>query len=263
MKNLGRMICLMVLLLAFITISSCSTQCASSQSSTVVKVEASTTSATIGKTFTVTITVTDVQNLYGLEVILNWNATVLQIINVDTRLGVESFPDGVLHESSNSPAIFIAENNLTQTEGEYRLDATSMVPAASFTGSGNIAKITFRPISIGNSELNLRSQLYDYPPTDRDKISLPIQHTTQDSFITVTESTNTPSSTPSTSELPPTPTPTTPLTSPTLSPTLEPQKLNVGNELILPIILLILLITVIALIILRKRKTTSQKKQEK
>jgi len=145
---------------------------------TVVKVEPSTSYSDIGETFTINITVADVQNLYGIEVILYWNASVLHAMSVDTRLGVESHPDGVLHEP---PSIFVAENNVTQKQGKYVLTATSVAPAPSFSGSGNIVRITFNVTSFADSELNLETKLYDYPPPDREPpISLPIEHITID-----------------------------------------------------------------------------------
>src|SRR4030042_3027593 len=73
---------------------------ASGQSSTIMKVETSNTAPKVGEAFTVTVTLTNVQNLYGVEVTLKWNPTVLPATNIDTRLGVESYMDGVLHESS-------------------------------------------------------------------------------------------------------------------------------------------------------------------
>ena len=161
----------------------------SSQMSTVVAVTPSTVSAHLGEPFNVTVSLSNVQNLYGLEVILNWDAVVLRVSKVDVRLGVETCWDGVLHESSISPPIFIAENNLTQTEGEYSLVATSMAPASSFSGSGNIVRLTFEPIAVGTSKIDLESQLLDYPPTDRDpRISQPIAHLSQGSSITVKKS---------------------------------------------------------------------------
>jgi hypothetical protein len=190
----------------------------------------------------------------------DWNATVLQATKVDARVGVESFSDGVLHESSNSPPIFIAENNLTQSEGEYMLDVTSMAPAPSFSGSGNIVKITFNAINVGSSALSLQSQLYDYPPTDRDpRISLAIDHTTQDSSVTVKEATTvtTPSNTPTASATPSSSTATaTPiLSTPTQTP--KPQQIeNLGLDFVLPlaVTLVAVLIAVSALTAYRRRK---------
>jgi hypothetical protein len=177
---------IMVLLLVIVSLVASPIPLVSSQVSAAVAVAPSTVSVHMGEAFIATLDLSNVQNLYGLEVVLNWDPAVLRVVNVDVRLGVETFSDGVLHESSSSPSIFIAENNLTQTKGEYQLTATSMGSAPSFSGDGNIVRITFEPIALGESLLDLESQLYDYPPLDRDpRISFPIDHLTHDSFVAV------------------------------------------------------------------------------
>ena len=152
---------------------------------TIVKVEPYASSTNMGETFTINITVVGVQNLYGVEATLCWNASILDVVSLDLRLGVESHPDGVLHELPSAP-IFVAENNLIQERGEYRLAATSVSPASSFNGSGNIVSLTFNATNIGNSKLDLETQLYDYPPPDREpRISWPIEHITIDGSFDV------------------------------------------------------------------------------
>jgi len=248
MRYLGLTTCpMLVLLLVMVCLVFCPILVVSSQISARVVVEPSTVSTRLGEPFNVTVSLSNVQNLYGLEVLLNWDPAVLRVTNVDTRLGVETFSDGVLHESSYSPSIFIAENNLTQTRGEYRLVATSMAPAPSFSGSGNIVKITFEPIILGDSALDLESQLFDYPPIDRDpRTSFPIEHETLDSFVTVKEPTPTPSP-----ALTPTPTHTP---TPTPSPTSEPSTLNLRIEHVLVISAIIIIVVVLILLVLRRRK---------
>ena len=232
----------------------------SASQSTTVKIEAPTSIANHNP-FTATISISNVQNLYGLEVIVKWNPTILQAANIDLRLGVESYPDGVLHEKTGTPSIFIAENNLTQSTGEFRLVATSMAPASAFSGSGNIVKITFNPLSNGNAVLDLESALSDYPPEERDpRISLPIQHTSQDTTITITQNNITPSVTVQPSN-PPTQS-TQPSTTPSNSPfeTEKPQTTNIfGIEpLLLLGIVVILIVVVIALAIVIKKKSTKR-----
>lgn len=152
---------------------------------TVVKVEPYASSYDVGETFSVNLTIVDVQNLYGIEVALYWNASMLRVVNVDLRLGVESYPDGVLHELSWA-RILVVENNVTQKEGEYRLAATSMSPAPSFYGSGNVVRIIFNATSSGYSKLDLETKLFDYPPLDREpRVSLQIAHTTIDAFTAI------------------------------------------------------------------------------
>jgi hypothetical protein len=113
-----------------------------------------------------------VQNLYAINVTLQWNTSVLQVMKVDLRLGVELHPDGILHgnrladQNSASPGdILVNENDVSLELGEYHLVATSIAPAASFSGSGNIAIITFNVTSLGHSELNLTAELADYNPS--------------------------------------------------------------------------------------------------
>jgi hypothetical protein len=143
---------------------------------TIVKVEPSVSSADVGEIFTIKIMVLDVQNLYGVEVNLYWNSSILEPVNIDIRLNET---DGVLYNP-----IYTAENS-TQ-KGKYILVATSMNPAPPFNGSGNIVKVTFNVTNSGNSILHLETQLYDYPPPDREpRISFPIEHTTIDGSVSV------------------------------------------------------------------------------
>jgi len=136
---------------------------------TVVRLEPAFCSAFPGQTFKVDITVADVQNLYGLEVDVSWNALVLEIAGVDVKVGQ---PGGAL-----SSSVYIVENSTTTSQ--YILAAASVAPAPPFNGTGTAATITFQVKAHGNSTLGLTSQLYDFPPPDREpKVSLPIEHAT-------------------------------------------------------------------------------------
>ena len=228
-----------------------------SQTTTVV-VEPEAVTATLGEPFTITVRLSNVQNLYGLEVILNWNPDVLEVTNVDVRLGVETYSDGVLHEADSSLPLFIVENNITQTLDQYRLVAISMNPAPSFNGSGNIVKITFNPLSLGDSILDLESQLSDYPPPDRDpRISFPIDHTTLDSTATIYESTSTPTPTsqPTSPPASPTPSPTgTPTPTLTPIPTSSPEPpVLIRIEHVL-VVLAIIIVIILTYLLFRSRK---------
>ncbi|MBN1245074.1 hypothetical protein JXA31_05730 [Candidatus Bathyarchaeota archaeon] len=155
---------LFILIAALLTISLIQSAFPQSFSNTTVAVNPEAISAILDGTITVNITISNVQNLYGLDVTLLWNPSVLTVQNIDIRLGVESFPDGVLHEATSAD-IFIQENTVDQENGEYHLVATSVAPAPSFSGSGNIASLTFNVTSIGQSELILITELADYNPS--------------------------------------------------------------------------------------------------
>jgi hypothetical protein len=157
-------ILLLILLAALSTLHFIQIAFPQNSSDTEVAINPATTNAFLGETITINITISNVQNLYGLDVTLFWNPSALTIQNVNLRLGVESHPDGVLHEAPSGD-IFIQENTTDQENGEYRLVATSVAPATSFSGTGNIAVITFNVTSTGNSELVLITELADYNPS--------------------------------------------------------------------------------------------------
>ncbi len=163
---------LLLLAAALAPLSTSNVKTTRGASQTVVEVNPSTTPlANVSTEFAINITVMDVQNLYAVEVTLNWNSSVLALVNVDVRLGQ---PDGVLYEQLLIPP----NSNVTQP-GSYSLAATSEKPAPPFNGSGTIVKLTFEVLTSTNSSLDLESQLYDYIPPNRDPpISLPIDHTT-------------------------------------------------------------------------------------
>jgi hypothetical protein len=143
-----------MLILVCTLLSFCFVYPASAQS-TLVKAEASTTQPHVGDTLTVNIKISNVQNLYGVDVTLKWNTAVLNLFSVTPKLGVESNPEGVLHESSTYP-IYIIDNNATQTSGEYHLLATSTGSSTpAFTGNGTIAVVTFNVTTIGSTGLAL------------------------------------------------------------------------------------------------------------
>lgn len=151
---------------------------------TVVEVLPNLVTADVGQSFVINVTVVDVQNLYGLDVTVNWNSTVLQLTEIDVRLG-DTDTDGVLYNSSATTSPYIVINS-TQ-DGQYEIAGTSMAPAPSFNGTGNIVQLTFKVINSGNSTFGLNSELYDDPPPDRmPRISLPIDHTQVDGQFTTT-----------------------------------------------------------------------------
>jgi hypothetical protein len=143
---------------------------------TVVEVLPSAISAGVGQSFAINVTVADVQNLYAVDIIVNWNSSVLQLVNADVRLAPTD-PDGVLYNSSLAP-VFIETNNLT-SPGSYEISATSVGPAPPFNGTGNIVIITFNVTGPGYSSIDLtQSQLWDYALVREPPISMPIDHST-------------------------------------------------------------------------------------
>jgi hypothetical protein len=162
------LVMLLILIATLLTFSLIQTAFSQTSSGTKVAVTPASTSALLGKPITINITISNVQNLYGVDVTLFWDPSALAIQNVDLRLGVESHPDGVLHEAGAD--IFIQKNDVDQANGEYDLVATSVSPAPSFSGSGNIVSITFNVTAVGRSDLILATDLGDYNPSGGNQI---------------------------------------------------------------------------------------------
>ena len=150
----------LVLVCALLAI--CSFNVVLAQSNTVVKVVASESQPHVGDTLTVNITISNVQNLYGVDVTLSWNTNVLSVINAKALLGVESHPEGVLHETA-SDTLLVAEDSASQENGQYTLTATSVGSAPAFNGNGIIATVTFNVTNTGPTGLKVESELSDHP----------------------------------------------------------------------------------------------------
>ncbi len=147
-------LCLIALCLSF---SSSSLPNGKSQTSnTTIQVIPAQITPKIGEIITVNITINNVENLYAIDLILEWDNTVLQIMQNQSLIGDEA--NGVLY----TPLVTVADTASQQT-GTYTLVATSQNPADSFNGSGTIATLTFNVTNIGYSALTLQSEIADHP----------------------------------------------------------------------------------------------------
>jgi hypothetical protein len=129
-----------------------------------------------GQEFTVIANVTNVGNLYGLDVQLEWNATAIEYVSHTVTIPVEGTPNGILHE----PVIEI-RNEVNPSAGTYWIAYSSVNPASAFTGSGRIVEMTFRAKLSGNYTVNVVSS--DLADFDGD----PIPHTSMVGAVTVRE----------------------------------------------------------------------------
>jgi hypothetical protein len=172
---------------------------------------------------TVTLKISNVQNLAGIDTTLQWNPSVLSLTSVVLNLG-DSHSNGVLHGTNlnydgnnlNSGDIYVQEQKVA---GSYELIAQSIGQSTpGFTGSGTIATLTFSIASTGQAGLSLQTDLADHPAAGA--TANLIAHTdTADSVTAVAAgSSSTPSSTPTssstatpTSTTTPTPTPEFPM----------------------------------------------------
>jgi len=176
-------------------------QMVKAQTTTTVNVTPQTSTPVVGQTITISITLNNVQNLYAVDVTLNWNTALLsfQTNSNQTFIGVSN---GVL----NTP-ISVVLDSASQAAGEFHLVVTSVSPTTGFSGSGTIATLKFTVTGAGKSSLTLVSTLADYAPGG---ISEPIAHNDLSGTVDATSSSSSPSSSPTSSSSSPTPTPKIP-----------------------------------------------------
>ena len=180
----------------------------------------------VGQTFTVHIQISDVQNLYAVDIALTWNITMLELDGNQSFVGVTN---GIL----NTP-VLVAQDTADQSIGEYHLVATSENPAGPFTGSATVATLTFKVTSAGQSQLALNPQLASYPQSG--ETSQPINANVVNGSVSTSSSTASPSESPTTS------TSSSPSSSPSTSSTPKvPEFPSLAILLLLVLIRLVLL----------------------
>jgi hypothetical protein len=162
---------------------------AGAQGSTTVSVVPQMSTSMVDETLSVNVTVSNVQNLFGLELTVNWNASVLQLVTANSRLGVEAYPDGILHgsrlnfdvDSLVAGDIYVEDNSTVQSTGQYHLVAACVGSSDAFSGTGNIVTLAFKVNALGNSAIDIQSELADKPVSG--DTSNPIAHADVDGSV--------------------------------------------------------------------------------
>ena len=92
-------------------------------------------------------------NLYGLDIQVSWDPTVLKYASHVVKIPVEDFPDGALH----APSIKI-KDEVNTTAGTYSIAYSSQSPAPAFNNPNTHAtvfEITFKVIGYRSSYITL------------------------------------------------------------------------------------------------------------
>jgi len=150
-----------------------------STSPTVIFMDPSNITKDVGETFTISVGIANVTNLWGMDVRLRWDLTVIEYVNHSVRIPKDIHMDGVLWRP-----VFLISNNVSSYM--YWLACTSFGPAPSFNGSGTIFTMTFKVLRKGASELNFTSTHLSNKPL-RDKPSGPIAHEAVDGKFSTPE----------------------------------------------------------------------------
>ncbi len=247
-----------VALLICMLLSFCLLTSVLAQSNTILDAEASSNQPQVGSTLTVTLKISNVENLAGIDASLRWTPSVLSLKSVALNLG-DSYSNGVLHGSNLnydpdtlSPGdIYVSE---TKISGSYNLLAQSIGQATpGFTGSGIIAALTFNVIGTGSAGLNLLTELADHPLPGQTANNIAHQDTADSVTAIISGSSSSPNPT-----LTPTSSPS-PSQSPTTSPTSAPTTTPKPGENNFPIAFLFVIVglavaAIVVLIVLFSQK---------
>jgi len=124
--------------------------------------------------FTISVKVANVTDLYGIDLQFGWNPSIIQYASHVKKIPVNSNPGGIMY----SPTIPIkdqVDETASMAGSEpgtmYWVAEASMLPAASFNGSGTVFEMTFRVVANGTSSLNIIAV------TLSDKAGFPIDRT--------------------------------------------------------------------------------------
>lgn len=106
----------------------------------------------VGEVFTATVGITDLvdKNLYGFDIMFKWNTAVLQYITHEVKVPVETYPEGILHESTLE-----VKNEVNESDGTLWIAYASLLPAEPFNGDGIFFTITFVLLEASDSKFTL------------------------------------------------------------------------------------------------------------
>jgi hypothetical protein len=134
-------------------------------SSTTVSVEPATITIEGCETVEVEVWINDVDDLYGAEVKVSFDADMLEVVDSNEfAAGVQVANGGLLTEP-----VFAAVNDADNTSGEIHYAATQLNPTPPVSGSGAFVVIHFRAKQAGTSPLAITFVRL----ADRDAIEIP------------------------------------------------------------------------------------------
>jgi hypothetical protein len=136
-------------------------QSASTASTATLSVSPASIRATQGQNFTISVTVSNVLDLYGWEFRMNWTTTLVDEVNV---------VEGPFLKSGGTTFFTV---NVNATAGSMIVDCTLTGPVSGVNGNGTLATVTFYAKNVGTSPLNL----YDVILVDSSVQVIPSQAT--------------------------------------------------------------------------------------
>jgi LysM repeat protein len=188
--RIGVVALVLILLGALVPLSPASAE------ATIVLVDPPSQSVDVGQSVSVNIKVDTVTDLYGVDIRLTFDAAKLEAQDaIDTMAGVQISQGDFLDPAQG----FMAQNIADNATGEVRYVFALMAPASAVSGTGVLARITFRAKAEGTAAISLDSV------TLSNNLAEPIAATLMNGSITVLPAPG-PTATPTTPPVTPYPT---------------------------------------------------------
>ena len=121
--------------------------------------------------FTIEVKISNVTELYGFDIQLSWNTSMLNYTSHLVKIPVETYPDGVLHQP-----ILQVKNEVNASTGTYIIVYSSL-QAPSFNGSGIVFEMTFTVLGYGECALDISNSDLS------NRKGQPIEHTVEDGYF--------------------------------------------------------------------------------
>ncbi len=150
---------------------------------TIVLVNPPSQSVNVNATTTVEIKVDTVTNLYGVDVRLTFDAAKLEVQDANASLTGVQVEQGTFLNPAQG---FMAQNVADNTTGQVQYAFVLLAPATAVSGSGVLAKITFKAKAAGNALITLNTA------TLSNDQAMPIAATLMSGSITVLPESGTP-----------------------------------------------------------------------
>jgi len=137
--------------------------------STMIYTDPQTINAAIGQNFTINIMVSNITDLYGWQLKLRWNITILEVANINEGVFLRTHGATFFHQTINETGYLV-------------LDVTLLGDVSGVSGNGMLATVQFHVKENGNCDL----QLYDTVLINSSEQT--IAHTVRDSHFSTQSS---------------------------------------------------------------------------
>nr|MBC7245853.1 LysM peptidoglycan-binding domain-containing protein [Chloroflexota bacterium] len=206
----------LLLLVCFMLVASLPLSSALAEA-TIVLVDPPSSTVNLNDTFTLNIKVDTVTNLYAVDIRITFDATKLEVQDANPSLGGVQIEPGTFLNPAQG---FMIQNVADNSTGKIQYAFTLLSPASAVSGTGVLARITFRAKATGTAQIT-----FDSVTLSNDQAQ-PIVATPMPGSVTVLPAgTPTPTTVPTGTPVPPT---ATPVGTPAPTVTAVPPPAGVG-----------------------------------